>query len=229
MTLDGRIVEYLENGKFICAFVFEDNGSRLLLLNQNSRELNLPQNRIVHFANAKVSTSPSREETFGILQHTSKKRTVLAESISLEEIWEIISEKPEDTFKVDFLASLYFGDNPTDDQCAAFLRSVIANRIYFKYKSGTIHVNSPETVEQIRAKQEKEKEQESFIARNTLALRRIWENSEPLQDWDDCQETLQILADYYLFSKEASRFDLARNLVKNSQLNGPHDIYHLNR
>ena len=159
MTLDGRIVEYLENGKFICAFVFEDNGNRLRLLNQNSRELNLPQNRIVHCANEKVSSSSSREEIISLLQKTAKQRAGLAEAINLDEIWEIVSEKPEDAFGVDFLAGLFWGDDPKDDQCAAFLRSVIANPVYFKYKSGSIHVHSSETVEQIKLKQEKEKEQ----------------------------------------------------------------------
>jgi exoribonuclease-2 len=227
MTLDGRIVEYLENGKFICAFVLDDNDNRLHLLNQNSRELNLPHNRVVHHTNETVSSSFSREAIITLLQKTAKQRTLLAEAISLDEIWAIVSEKHEDAFGVDFMAGLFFGDEPTDDQCAAFLRSVIANRVYFKYKAGTIQVHSPETVEQIILQQEKEKAQEIFIARNTTALRRIRETGEPLQDWQDRDTSLQILADYYLFGKEASEPDLARKLVKEAELNGPHDIFHL--
>jgi hypothetical protein len=61
MILDGRIVEYLENGKFICAFVLTDNSNRLQLLNQNSRELNLATNRIVHCTHEKVAPLSSRE------------------------------------------------------------------------------------------------------------------------------------------------------------------------
>jgi exoribonuclease-2 len=227
MTVDDRIVEYLENGKFICAFVFEDNGNRLRLLNQNSRELNLPHNRLVHWTNQKISPVPSRDAILDLLQKTAQKRTLLAEEISLDEIWEIVSEKHEDAFGIDFMATLFFGDDPTDDQCAAFLRSVIANRVYFKYKSGSIHVHSPEVVEQIKQKLGKEKEQKIFIARNTVALRRIWEKGHPLQDWEDGTTTLQILADYYLYGKEASEYDLARKLVKDAELTGPHDIYHL--
>ncbi|KPK00200.1 MAG: hypothetical protein AMJ60_02350 [Desulfobacterales bacterium SG8_35] len=228
MALDSRIVEYLENGKFICAFVLEDNGNRLHLLNQNSRELNLPHNRIIHSTKDKVSSSShSREAIIDILQETERQRARLAEIIRLDEIWEIVSEKPEDVYGVDFLASLFFGTEPSDDQCAAFLRSVIANRLYFKYKSGAIHIHPPETVEQIKLEQEKENEQALFIARNTQVLRRIWENNEPVQDWDDREATLQILADYYLFGKDASEHELARKLVKQTELTGPHDIFHL--
>jgi exoribonuclease-2 len=227
MTLDGRIVEYLENGKFICAFVLADNGTRLHLLNQNCRELNLPQNRIVHCTKEKIAPAPSREDITALLQQTAQQRAALAEAITLDEIWEIVSEKHEDAFGVDFLASLFYGDDPTDDQCAAFLRSVIANRLYFKYKSGSIHVHSPETVEQIKLKQEKENEQELFIAKNTAALRHIWELGEPLQGWDDRDATLPILADYYLFGNDAPEADLVRKLVKNAELTGPHDIFNL--
>ena len=83
MTLDGRIVEYLENGKFLCAFVLEENGSRLRLLNQNSRELNLPLNRIVHFTKEKIVSNGTREDIISILQDTSKQREGLIKFIAL--------------------------------------------------------------------------------------------------------------------------------------------------
>jgi exoribonuclease II len=226
MTFDGRIIEYLEEGKFICAFVYEDTGSRLRLFNQNSREITLPLNRIIH-STSRITPVPSKEEARALLQSLSEQRAELADSINLDEIWEIASEKSEDIFEVDFLAGLYFGNEPSGEQCAAFLRAVITNRIYFKYKAGSIHIHSPETVEQIKLKQQQEKEQEDFITRNTEILRRIWETGEPLQDWDEGGTTLKILADCYLFDKEAAGYGLARKLLKNAGLNGPHDIFHL--
>jgi exoribonuclease-2 len=227
MTLDGRIVEYLENGKFICAFVFEDTGNRLHLLNQNSRELNLPLNRIVHFTKEKTSVKRSKEDIIGTLQETSKQREGLAQKINLAEIWELVSEKPENNFGVNFLAGLFFGDDATDDQGSAFLRSVIADQLYFKYKAGEIHVHSPETVEQIKLMQEKERQKENFITSNTSALRYTWKEGEIPAKWEGRESTLQILQDYYLFDKEAPKYDMARELIKNAQLTGPHDIFHL--
>ena len=227
MTSDGRIIEYLENGKFICAFVYEDTGNRLRLFNQNSREINLPQNRIIHCSKEKVAPPPTRDEVITVLQKTAEIRTDLTQKINLDEIWEIVSEKSEESFEVDFLTGLFFGNKPSDDQCAAFLRAVIGNRLYFKYKSGSIHVHSPETVEQIKLKQEQEKKQESFITRNTAALRFLWETGKTLQGWDDRKTTLQLLSDYYLFDRDAAGHDLARKLLKNAELTGPHDIFHL--
>ena len=227
MALEGRIVEYLENGKFICAFIFEDNGNRLRLFNQNSRELNLPQNRVVHLNKERIPAELSREDIILTLQETAKKREELAQSIFLHDIWELVSEKTEDNYGVNFLAGLFFGEDPTDDQTAALLRSVIANRLYFKYKAGDIQVHSPETVEQITLMQEKEKEKEDFIADNTLALRQVWEEGQIPAKWKDGEVILQILKDYYLFGKEAPKYDLAHKLIKKAQLTGPHDIFHL--
>jgi exoribonuclease-2 len=227
MTLDGRIIEYLEEGRFICAFVYEHTGNRLHLFNQNSREITLPLNRIIHSTSKKITPFPSKEEARTLLQNISEQRAELASTINLDEIWEIASEKPEDTFEIDFLAGVYFGNEPSDDQCASFLRAVIANRIYFKYKAGSIHINSPETVEQIKLKQHQEKEQENFITRNTAALRHIWETGVPPQDWQEGEITFKLLADCYLFDKEAVDYTLARKLLKNAGLTGPHDVFHL--
>jgi exoribonuclease-2 len=227
MNLDGRIVEYLENGKFICAFVLEDNGNRLRLLNQNGREVNLPHNRVVHGAEGKISPPPSREDIAALLNKTANHRAELAAGICLDEIWDIVSEKSGDTFRPDFLASLFFGQEPSDDETAAFLRAVIGNRVHFKYKSGVIHVHPPELVARIKESREKEKEQESFISSNTLSLRQLLDSGEIPENWDDRETTLQILADYYLFGKDAPEYDLAHKLAKNAELTGPHDIYHL--
>ena len=42
MVTTGKIIEYLDNGKFVCAFVTECQNKRTRSLNQNGREINLP-------------------------------------------------------------------------------------------------------------------------------------------------------------------------------------------
>jgi len=42
MVTSGKIIEYLDNGKFVCAFVTECQDKRTRSLNQNGREVNLP-------------------------------------------------------------------------------------------------------------------------------------------------------------------------------------------
>jgi exoribonuclease-2 len=227
MKLDGRIVEYLENGKFICGFAHDDNGSRLRLLNQNSRELSLPLNRIIYANKEKAATGLSRDEVIALLKDTFAQREKLAQTIALHEIWEIVSDKPEDVFDVYFLAGLFFGNDPSDNQTAAFIRSVLGDRLYFKFKSGSIHVHSPETVEQIKHMQEKEEEEEHLINTSGAALRHLWETGNLPDSLTEHDTGLQVLKDYYLYGKEAPEYALARKLIKVAQLTGPHDIFHL--
>jgi len=227
MSYERKIVEYLENGKFICGFVARDNGNRLHIINQHNRELNLPQNRIIHCNEAAIPPTAAKDQIIADLGETSRRRDNLARMINLDEIWKLVSEKPEEAYGVDFLASLYFGDDHTDDQRAAFLRAVIGNRLYFKYKADSIQVHSPEKVEQIKHMQEKEKQEEDFIAVNTAALHQIREKGTLPESWEEKDFTLEVLKEYYLFGKDSPKQELARKLIKSAQLTGPHDIFHL--
>lgn len=228
MKLEGRIVEYIENGKFICAIVREDNNGRLRLLNQKGREVNLPQNRIIQATDLKFMPIPSRGEVLALLAETAKVREELAKDISLEEIWEVLSEKSENSLEVDFLAGLYFGvEQPSSDEVAALLRAVISNGVYFKYRSGAIQVHAPEKVEQVQFMRQKEKEQLKYIARTAEILRSIWKEDIKPPDWNERDTTLRLLGDYYVFGKDAADYDLARKLIKSAGLTGTHDVFHL--
>ena len=226
MAFQGKIIEYLENGKFICAYVSDDDGKRLRLFNQNNREINLSQARVVHFSQEKYPPGLSRQELTVLLNKSAEKRDALSSEINLLEIWEIASEEKDDAFDVSFLAALGFGENPTDDHCAAFLRAVFLDKIFFKYKTGKIFVHSPEKVEQIRLQHEKENQKELHLVKNVDGLIKLW-NSEGQAGREEQEECLQVLKDYYLFGKEAPEQEYARELLKRAKHTGPHDIYSL--
>ena len=226
MAFQGKIIEYLENGKFICAYVSDDDGKRLRLFNQNNREINLSQARVVHFSQEKYPPGLSRQELTVLLNKSAEKRDALSSEINLLEIWEIASEEKDDAFDVSFLAALGFGENPTDDHCAAFLRAVFLDKIFFKYKTGRIFVHSPEKVEQIRLQQEKGNQKELHLVKNVDGLIKLW-NSEGQDGREEQEECLQVLKDYYLFGKEAPEQEYVRELLKRAKLTGPHDIYAL--
>jgi len=226
MAYQGRIVEYLENGKFICAYVSDDDGKRLRLLNQNNREINLSRARVVHFSQEKYARGLSREDLTALLHKSAERRNELSAKINLQEIWEIAAEEKNDAFDVHFLAALSFGENPTDDHCAAFLRAIFMDKLFFKYKTGKIFVHSPERIEQIRLQQEKEKQKELLLIKNADGLIKLC-NAETDDVWEGQEECLQVLKDYYLFGKEAPEQEYARELLKRADLLGPHDIFEL--
>ena len=146
----GKLVEFIDAGKFTCALIIDTTGPRLRLLVQNGREINLAPSRIVTVSTTAHSLDQTREILISRLKKTCEQRRHLAESLNLQELWEIVCEEPVNEFSVVFLAEMLFGDQVSDDQTAAFLRAVFDDRFYFKFKQGRITVHTPEQVEQLK-------------------------------------------------------------------------------
>ena len=224
--MQGRIIEYMEQGRFVCAMVLADEGKRLRLVNQNGREVNLPLSRLLHQSARRHSTTLSRDEQLRLLKEADQRRQALVPEIALEEIWQLASEEEGQSFPPQFLAELAFGADIDDDHLAAFLRAIFGDRLYFKYREGMILAHAPEIVEELRRRQEKERQQEALMANGAAALRRIWEGQGD-GEWPERQVCLDLLRDYYLFGSEAGEGAMARELLKKAGLGGPHDAHAL--
>lgn len=226
MTYQGKLIEYVEHGKFICAIVVEDAGKRLRLVNQNGREVSLPPSRVVHCSTRSYGLSGSRDELLKELKEVAEIRQTTKDAINLQEIWELASEEPDSVFAPRFLAELSLGEEATDDHEAAFLRKVFEDPLYFKYKEGKILVFSEEVVEQHRNRLEKEREKKDFLVNSAAGLAAIMSNGESA-DWPEKEKCLELLAQYYLHGTDAPESDLARELLKTARLTRPHDVFHL--
>jgi exoribonuclease II len=226
MVTSGNIIEYLDNGKFVCAFVTESQNKRTRSLNQNGREVILPFSRIVHCSTATHSTTLSREELIRTLKSTNEKRVALMQKIDLEEIWELIHEEDSGVFEPSFLAELIFSDEADDDMVSAFLRCVFADHLYFKFKEGKIRAHSREQVEHLRLQLEQEEKKKTLIIKGVQAIEQLNTSADTAfsQDFRQC---LQMIRDYYLFGSEAQDADLAKQILKEAGLHRPHDPYHL--
>ena len=226
MNYQGKIIEYIEQGKFICAIVLDDNGKRLKVLTQNSRELNLPLARLIHHSQAAVPAHLSRDELIRILKEADERRRALAGEIHLEEIWGMAVGEKNTTFNPRFLAELAFGQEAGDDQVAAFMRGIFTEKLYFKYKEGNLIAHSPAAVEELHARIEKEREYEALLTSGAKGLEKLWHGngSHAFPEKDHC---LRLLEEYYLFGNEGADSKIARELLKNAGLTGSHDIFHL--
>lgn len=226
MIVPGNIVEYIEGGKFFCALVIEDTGTRFRLLNQNGRELNLPASRILLASSMRHDLKLSRTDQLHLLKTASESRSRLTKDIALIEIWELAVQEKQPSFPADFLAELQFGGKLTDDQTAAFLRAVFTDRFYFKYKNGMVMVHTPEQVEQLQHQAQKEQEKEALLNVGAQYLLKIYQGADvTTDDWPELPQVLDWIAEYLLTGNEAEQADLVRQLLKKAALNGPHDGY----
>ena len=228
MTLQGSLIEFIDNGKFNCAYVTDDTGSRYRILGQNGRDINLPKSRVISTSKTRFPLDKGREQLVAELKSTAEQRQKTAESIDLGEIWEVACEEPVNEFSALFLAELAFGDEVTDDQAASFVRSVFDDRFFFKYKNGRITVHSPERVEQLRHQAAKEAEKEKILEAGSSALARIMHGEVVGEnDWPERETILDWIEQTYLFGSECPQADLVRQLLTKTSLTGPHDSYHI--
>jgi exoribonuclease II len=225
MSLQGKIVEYIEQGRFICAMVLEEQNRRLRVVNQNGRDVNLPFSRIVHQSGGRFPAE-SRDEIEQILRETAEKRQHLMQEVNLAELWELTRESPEVSFTASFLAELAFGAGSGDDQVAAFLRCVFEDRLYFKYKDGMVIAHPPEVVEQLQTRQEKERQKEVLLTAGARGLMELAKGEVP-NDFPERETCLRLVRDYYLFGNEAPESETARELLKRAHLTRPHDPFNL--
>ncbi|MDP3479858.1 MAG: RNB domain-containing ribonuclease [Desulfoprunum sp.] len=228
MMYSGKLVEYLDDGKYICAFVTESQTKRVRLVNQNGREINLPVSRIVHCSTHSYPTNTDPDILARELKETAEKRSALMKEIHLEELWELTVEDATDTFEPTFLAELSFGKAANDDTVSAFLRCVFADKLFFKYREGKIKVYSVEQVQQIRQQQEKERQEAELIKKGAVAIQTLMDNPTPeiqMDPWfEDC---LGIIRDFYLLGNDAKDCEIARSILKEAQLQNPHDPFHV--
>jgi len=229
MISTGSLIEYLDNGKFVCALVTESQQRRVRLLNQNGREINLPVSRVVHCSISTHPTNASRENLTRQLLDTTEKRCALMEYINLRELWELAAEEDTDSFSPAFLAELIFGEEANDDTISAFLRCVFQDKLFFKYKEGRIKVNSPEKVEMLQQQLDKEERRNQLIAEGAQAILRIWKDSSSsaveLSSLDE--DILAIIKDYYLFGTDCEEAEVAKKVLKAAGLHRQHDPFFL--
>ncbi|MDD5758651.1 MAG: RNB domain-containing ribonuclease [Desulfobulbaceae bacterium] len=223
--MQGKIIEYVEHGKFICALVMGESGGRLHLLNQNSREVKLPQARVIHQSSSPASIQSSHDLITKILQETDTTRQKMPLPVTLHDVWELASAEAEHTFTPQFLADLCFGTQANADQVSALLRAVFADPLYFKFRENLIIAHSQETVEQLIAKQEQARQRQNMLHVGAIALKKLMAGETP-DAWPE-QDCLQIIGDYYLFDKECPDWELARELLKEAGLSQPHDVFQL--
>lgn len=228
MIVAGKLIEYLDNGKFVCALVLESQPKRLRLINQNGREVNLPTSRVIHCSNKTHPTGAGRDTLTKQLRDTTEKRCSLMKDINLQEIWELTVEDGSHSFTPAFLTELIFGEVADDDSISAFLRCVFEDKLFFKYKEGLILANRPEKVEQLQVQVTKEALREQLIDEGVAFIGRILSSASPPEKLKPIEEeTLKILRHYYLFGSESAEADLAQRFLKTAGLHKPHDPFHL--
>jgi exoribonuclease-2 len=207
----GKIIEYIDEARFVCTICMHDKGNRLHLLTSLNREINISPKRALLISVVSTDTSRPREELLEILRVAEARRNDLKAQVRVKDLWELVMDEKE-SFDHKYLSQLVFGENVTDDHLSALARSLFEDRLYFKMKDGRFLPHSQERVEQIIKEKEEAALREERLTQGSLWLRHISEGKEP-QD-SPCREYVtQLLIQLALYGNEAPDSKYGKELL----------------
>ena len=207
----GKIIEYIDQGKVVCSLCLQDKGNRLHLLTLQNREVNLPPKRALLISNSSIDSLSPREELISRLKQTDELRNRLKEKIQVKEVWELIRDEKQ-SFDYRYLAQLCFGEMVADEHISALLRALFEDRLYFKMKEGRFLPNSEAQVEQIVRQREEETLKEECLRQGSSWLKEVLQERK-VQPPPSERAIVDLLVELALHGKEAHNFKYGKELL----------------
>jgi exoribonuclease-2 len=174
----GKVIDYIDHGRLICALCLQDKGNSLHLLTPSNREVKLSPKRALLISESASDASKPREELLERLRRTEEIRLILKDQINIKELWELIRDEKE-SFDHKYLSQLVFGQTVTDDHLSALVRALFEDRLHFKMKDGRFLPNSEEKVDQILKQREEEVLREDRLNQGSAWLKDILQGKVP--------------------------------------------------
>lgn len=207
----GKIIEYIDQGRFICTLCLQDKGNRLHLLTTFNREVNLSPKRAFLISSSSIDTACPREELLSRLKEAEELRNRLTGKVQVKELWGLIRGEKE-RFEYKYLAQLCFGEKVTDDHISALVRALFEDRIYFKTKDGHFFPNSEERVDQIVRQREEEALKEVILNEGSAWLKRVLQDKRA--QGPSCRvDVIDLLIELALYGNEAPNYRYGRELL----------------
>lgn len=220
---EGTVIEFLESQRFITAVCTGRKGSRLRVLTHTGREMNLAPGRVITASRKRISIT-DRHSTVLSLQAANSKREKLKEQVSITELWELVQDEAE-TWRPEDLAELAFEGEIEDDHVAAFLRAVIDDHTYFKYRDGMVNVLPPMLVERLLEQRAREARRLERIAKGAKWLDAVWNDETESAMGDEFRDAVQefwipALKDYCILGDDSDYAPSVKGLLKHAGLSG---------
>lgn len=215
----GTIVTYFDKDRITSAICLECNETRLHLLSEHNREINLGVSRVIHSTPTILKADSSRENLLKTLKTLSQEAEALKAGINTEELWNLVQGEAE-RLDIHYLAALVFGGSPASAQTAATLRALCEDKIHFKFNQGAFIILSAEQVQQIEMKLRRDAERERDLEEGSDWLRKKWAGAA-VDDPARKSHYVALLRGIAVFGDEYPEAQKAVELLKRAQFNQP--------
>jgi exoribonuclease II len=222
---EGKIIEYIDQGKLICALCIQDKGERLHLLTPLNRLVNLPEKRATHISASRLSVDRPREELIHRLREIDAKRDTLKAEINVKELWELIKDESE-SFDYKYLAQLCFGEDVTDDHVSALIRALFEDPLYFKMKDSQFLPNPEEKIALSIQQREGELQKEEKLSSGSEWLKRSLKDGAVTLNASE-RFIVDTLIDLAINGRDAKEYKFGKDLLERAGITDTDESRHI--
>jgi len=219
----GSVVEYIDRQRIVCAVVLEVKNSRIRLLTEGNREINLAAGRILHAAQNGLDLSVGRASLVELLKTKKQQRQTLADQIQIRELWEVLNTERE-WIDLQTMTEFCFPDSHTDDQKAAVIHALFENRNYFKFGQDRFLPYTEEQVEQIAAQARENARRQKLIDDGGDWVNAVLNSPNPTLPADK-RDLVKLLESFYLDGKESPEYAIGSAILSRTGLKDPDGIF----
>jgi exoribonuclease II len=175
MSLEGRIIEFLDSDELRVAYVRKQERDRLHLVDPRGRNLSVNGDRVV------IIHGVTSESDFpAVARHISETVAARQSEVDAELLWQSLGSKGRE-FETNELAELFFADTGPEASSAVF-RALSGDNLFFRRKGAQF---LPRTEEQVsteltrRHRQREREEQREHLSRTIAQLLNAKEGAVP--------------------------------------------------
>src|SRR5438128_736445 len=166
MSLEGRIIEFLDAEELRVAYVRKQERDRLHLIDPRGRNLTVAGDRVV------VVHRPATEGDFpAVARQISEKVAARQSEVDVELLWQSLGGNQREMEPAE-LAELFFAET-TPEAASAVFRALSEDALFFKRKGAQF---LPKTEEQVNAeltRRQRQREREEFRGHATKILQKL--------------------------------------------------------
>lgn len=213
----GCVVELYNNKKIISAYCFDVvKGSTLKCFSEEGKELKIQQDKILSSVPSENTDMSDKDSLKNYLKSVSSERNSIAESISVNDLWELCLED-KDSYNLNELAEIWFGSNFSSNELYAMQRLLLEGTIYFKRKNDLFIVNSRDEVNKTIAQREAENRRKIRTNQFIEIMKKIssGEMNEIPKEYKDFSDEL---VDVVLHKKDSKHFSNVISLCREAEL-----------
>src|SRR5437867_13450795 len=166
MSLEGRIIEFLDAEQLRVAYVRKQERDRLHVVDPRGRNLSVSGDRVV------IVHRPAAEDDFpAIARQIVEKVAARQSEVDVELLWQSLGGSQRE-MESNELAELFFAEVSPEAASAVF-RALSEDNLFFKRKGAQFLARSVEQVSTELTRRQRRREREQFRERTSAIIRQL--------------------------------------------------------